>query len=133
MPLLLWEYGSMPTSVFFLEFELPNLIVIQLLSNQVGKTKEEGREVCYLQKSLSHFLPQLQGSIRRLFIYILLHHVQTNTLEKRDWLSSSSLNWWKVLLSGGSSQSARASEISIKWKWTKQCLCGKNQTSHGWQ
>lgn len=29
--------------------------------------------------------------IRGLFIYVVLQHVQTKTLEKRDWLTSSSL------------------------------------------
>lgn len=82
---------------------------------------------------LSLLTPVTRQQTRGSFIYILLHHVQTKTLEKRAWLTSSSLDWWKVLLSCGSSQSARASELSTKWKWTKKSLCGQNQTSHAWQ
>lgn len=154
MSLLLWEYGSMPSSLFLLEFELPNSDLYHLFityspseiswsfnSSQIKWAKQKRRAEKYVENHtsvssetvLSLLTPVTRQQTRGSFIYILLHHVQTKTLEKRAWLTSSSLDWWKVLLSCGSSQSARASELSTKWKWTKQSLCGQNQTSHAWQ
>lgn len=41
---------------------------------------------------LSKFTSKVtREQIRGLFIYIVLQHVQTKTLEKRDWLTSSIL------------------------------------------
>lgn len=141
-------YGSMPASLFFLEFELPNFEILICITYssptalphghstplKPSGQNRRGQTSMLSSETILSFLTQVtRKQIRGLFIYILLHHVQTKTLEKREWLTSSSLDWWKVLLSGGSSQSTRASELSIKWKWTNQCPCGQNETSHAWQ
>lgn len=151
MSLLLWEYGSMPASLFFLQFELPNSEILTCITysstaalqkphghltphKSSGQNKRGGQKSMLSSETILSLLSQVtREQIRGLFIYIVLQHVQTKTLEKRDWLTSSSLARWEVLSSGGPSQGARASELSIKRKWTKQSLCGQNQTSHTWQ
>lgn len=151
MSLLLWEYGSMPASLFFLLFELPNSEILTCITysstvalqkphghltphKSSGQNKRGGQKSMLSSETILSLPTQVtREQIRGLFIYIVLQHVQTKTLEKRDWLTSSSLARWEVLSSGGPSQGARVSELSIKRKWTKQSLCGQNQTSHTWQ
>lgn len=141
----------MPASLFFLEFKHPNSEILTCITyssttalqkphghltpcKSCGQNKRGGQKGMLSSETILSLLTQVtREQIRGLFIYIVLQHVQTKTLEKRDWLISSSLDWWEVLSSGGPSQSARASELSIKWKWTKWSLCGQNQTSHTWQ
>lgn len=99
MLLLLWEYGSRPASLFFLKFELPNseilicithsslqpfknLMVIQLKST--GQNKRGGQKSMLSSETIFSLLTQVtREQIRGLFIYILLHHVQTKTLDKK--------------------------------------------------
>lgn len=103
MSLLLGQYGSMPGSLFFLEFELPNseiLICITYSSftalqkppghstplEPSGQNRGEGQKSMLFSETILSLLTQVTGEqVRGLFIYILLHHVQTKTLEKRDW------------------------------------------------
>lgn len=105
-----WEYGSTPTSLFFLEFELPNSEILICITHSSptalqkphghstplkssGQNKRGGQKGMLSSETILSLLTQVtREQIRGLFIYIL-HHVQTKTLEKRNWLTSSSLDW----------------------------------------